>query len=116
VTGKGKAYADNAIYSVFENIIGNAVRHSETDKLDIDISSEEDHCVIKFVDYGIGIPDEIKNRIFNEGFHYGKTRHTGIGLYIVQKTIDEYDGEVFVEDNEPQGTVFVIRLKRVIQR
>jgi len=116
VTGKGRAFADNAIYSVFENIISNAIKHSKTAKLDIAISSEEDHCLIKFVDYGVGISDEIKNRIFNEGFHYGKTGHTGIGLYIVQKTIDEYGGEVFVEDNKPKGTVFVVRLRKIIER
>jgi PAS domain S-box-containing protein len=116
VTGKGKAYADNAIYSVFENIISNAIKHSKTAKLDIAISSDDDHCVIKFMDYGIGIPDDIKNKIFFEGFHYGKTGHTGIGLYIVQKTIDEYDGEVFVEDNKPTGAIFVVRLRKIIER
>ena len=42
--------------------------------------------------------------------------NTGIGLYIVKCTVEEYDGDVFVEDNKPQGAVFVIRLKRTIER
>ncbi|MCD6329028.1 MAG: PAS domain S-box protein, partial [Candidatus Cloacimonetes bacterium] len=116
VTGTGKAYADNAVYSVFENIISNAIKHGKTTKMDIDISSDEEFCIIKFVDYGIGIPNKIKDEIFDEGFQYGETGHTGIGLYIVQKTIDEYDGFVTVEDNKPNGAAFVIRLRKIIER
>ena len=116
VKGPGRAYADNAIYSVFENIIGNAIKHSKTTKLDIEISSDEEFCEIRFTDYGIGIPDEMKDKIFDEGFQYGETGHTGIGLYIVQQTIDDYDGEVSVEDNKPNGAVFIIRLRKVIER
>ncbi|MDP8227083.1 MAG: PAS domain S-box protein [Candidatus Celaenobacter polaris] len=116
VTGTGRAYADNAVYSVFENIINNAIKHSKTTKLDIDISSDEDYCEIRFTDYGIGIPDEIKYKIFDEGFQYGETGHTGIGLYIVKHTVEDYDGIVFVEDNKPNGAVFVIRLKKTIER
>ena len=116
VTGTGTAYADNAIYSVFENIISNAIKHGKTNKLDIDISSGEEFCEIRFADYGIGIPDEYKYKIFDEGFSYGKTGHTGIGLYIVQQTVEDYDGEVFVEDNKPNGAVFVIRLRKIIER
>ena len=116
VKGTGRAYADNAIYSVFENIIGNAIKHSKTTKLDIEISSDEEFCEIRFTDYGIGIPDEMKDKIFDEGFQYGETGHTGIGLYIVQQTIDDYDGEVSVDDNKPNGAVFIIRLRKVIER
>ena len=116
VAGTGTAYADNAIYSVFENIIDNAVKHGKTTKMDIDIHSDEMYCEIRFVDYGIGIPDEYKHRIFDEGFSYGKTGHTGIGLYIVWQTIEDYDGEVFVEDNKPQGAVFIVHLRKTIER
>jgi len=116
VKGAGRVYADNAIYSVFENIISNAIKHGKTNKLDIDINCAEEFCEIRFADEGIGIPNEIKYKIFDEGFQYGENGHTGIGLYIVQKTIDDYDGEIFVEDNKPQGAVFVIRLKKTIER
>ena len=116
VTGTGSAYADNAIYSAFENIIDNAVKHGKTTKMDIDIRSDEKYCEIRFADYGIGIPADLKYKIFEEGFSYGKAGHTGIGLYIVQKTVDDYGGEVFVEDNKPQGAVFVVRLRKTIER
>jgi len=116
VTGAGKAYADNAIYSVFENIISNAKIHGKSTKLDIDITYNEDFCEIRFADEGIGIADEIKHKVFDKGFQFGENGHTGIGLYIVKKTIDDYGGEVFIQNNTPKGAVFVIRLKKTIER
>jgi len=44
VKGAGRVYADNAIYSVFENIISNAIKHGKTNKLDIDINCAEEFC------------------------------------------------------------------------
>lgn len=114
LTGSGTGYADNAIYSVVENIINNAIKHGKTAKLDVDIIPNKEHCEIRFKDHGTGIPDGIKDKIFDEGFHYGESGHTGIGLYIVKKTIEEYGGEVSVEDNKPSGAVFVICLRKTI--
>jgi len=71
-------------------------------------------CRIKFADNGIGIPDKIKNKIFDEGFFFGKTGNTGIGLHIVRKTIEQLGGTVSVEDNQPEGAIFNIYLRRVI--
>ena len=114
IKGNCVTSADNALYSVFDNLVSNAVRHGKTTKLDVEIISNKENCEIRFKDYGIGVPDEIKDKVFDKDFHYGETGHTGIGLFIVRKTIEEYGGEVFVEDNEQQGAVFIIRLKKAI--
>ncbi|HDN73870.1 MAG TPA: ATP-binding protein, partial [Archaeoglobus sp.] len=55
---------------------------------------------------------EIKERIFEEGFKYGENARTGLGLYIVRKVMEKYGGKVWVEDNEPTGTIFVLEFKR----
>ncbi|MBN2018135.1 MAG: DUF1638 domain-containing protein [Candidatus Cloacimonetes bacterium] len=114
INGKGAVFADRAIYSVIGNIVSNAVKHGRTNKLDVTISDEDNFCVVRIADSGIGIPDEIKSHIFHKGFHYGPAGHTGIGLYIVQKTMDEYGGEVYVEDNKPKGTVIILKMRKVI--
>ena len=82
--------------------------------MDVDISEENDFCTVRIVDYGTGIPDEIKDRIFEKGFHYGPSGHTGIGLYIVKKTLDDYEGEVYVEDNNPKGAVIILKMRKVM--
>ncbi len=111
VTGKEQILADDAFNSVIDNIISNAITHSGTRKIDIEISSSGKICLLRIADYGIGIPDEIKNKIFDEGFIYGKKGNTGIGLYIVNESVKRWGGEISVEDNKPNGTAFILRLQ-----
>ncbi len=112
ICGKCKALADDALSSVIDNIIRNALTHGKTDRIDIEIDELEDQCEIRISDYGIGIPDEVKEKIFEEGFIYGETGQSGLGLYIAEKLIERYGGSIKVEDNRPRGAVFIIRLKR----
>jgi|GEM_PF-754968 PAS domain S-box-containing protein len=113
VEGDCQVLADDALISVIDNIVKNAIIHSESEKIDIKIEKKGEFCEIKIVDYGKGIPDEIKDRIFEEGFKYGKTGRSGLGLYIVKKMVERYGGDVRVEDNQPRGSIFIIRLKVV---
>ncbi|MDP8322709.1 MAG: PAS domain S-box protein [Candidatus Stygibacter australis] len=110
---KKNVQADEAMYSVFDNLISNAVIHGKADEIKIEISEEDEFCQITFTDNGVGIPLEVMPKIFEKGYHYGKTGHTGIGLYIVQKTIEEFEGNISVKSNQPQGTIFVINLRKV---
>ena len=85
--------------------------HGKTDKIDIVNKKINGKCEVRIADYGKGIPDEIKDKLFDEGFFYGDAGHTGLGLYIVKKVVERYGGEVYVEDNKPRGAVFVVRLR-----
>ncbi len=112
VKGEGKALADEGLRSVIENIVQNAFLHSGTDRVDITIEEKKDRCEVRIADYGKGVPDEIKQKIFEEGFKHGETAQTGLGLYIVSKIVKRYGGRVWVEDNKPAGSVFVVSLKK----
>jgi len=106
IVGESHIIADEMIYSVFDNIINNAVIHGEATKLLIEIEKEKFKCFIKIVDNGNGIPDEIKERLFEEGFKYGNSGNTGLGLHIVKQAMQNYKGDVSVYDNVPRGTIF----------
>jgi len=112
ITGKASIKANGALKSVVDNIISNAIKHGQTDRMDIEIKSKEDKIQIKFIDYGKGIPKKIKSKIFKEGFKYGEAAGSGLGLYIVEQTIERYGGRIWVEDNKPQGVIFIIELKK----
>jgi PAS domain S-box-containing protein len=112
IDGSCQILADESFESVLENIINNAVIHGKTDKIDVMLEEKEDVCEIKIADYGVGIPDEIKDKIFQEDFKYGKTGKTGLGLYIVRKAVERYGGSVEVEDNLPTGCIFTLKLKK----
>ncbi len=113
VTGKAVVLADEALSSVFDNLINNAIAHGKADKINIEIKKEDKGCEVRVSDNGFGIPDEIKDKLFEEGFTFGDEGHSGLGLYIVNKTMDSYGGSVFIENNHPKGTIFILTFKKV---
>jgi len=113
INGDATTLADQAFFSVFENIMRNAIIHGKTDRIDIDISPKDKICEIRIIDYGQGISEFIKENIFEEGLSYGDNKGSGLGLFVVKKTIERYGGTISVEDNKPKGTIFIIKLKCV---
>jgi signal transduction histidine kinase len=101
---------DQAFFSVIDNIVSNALVHGSASRIDINIEEQDGSCKISISDNGSGIPDDIKTQVFDEGFKYGKTGHTGFGLYIVKKTIERYNGTISVKDNKQGGATFMIEL------
>lgn len=112
ISGNGLVLADEALMSVIDNIVRNAKMHGKTNSVNISISNKDNFVEISIADYGVGIPDKIKSKLFMEGGKYGATGHTGLGLYIVKKTIDRYGGHIEVKSNHPKGTVFIIKLPK----
>lgn len=111
MVGNCAVMGDKALSSVLDNIISNAIVHGDASKIDIVMQNDDTSCKISISDNGVGIPDSVKPKIFDEGYKYGKTGHTGFGLYIAKKTIERYSGSIHVEDNDPVGSTFVIGLK-----
>ncbi len=109
IEGDAVVLADDGLYSIFDNLVSNSVKHGKTDRIKFEIKEEDGKAIIKVIDYGEGIPDSIKQRIFEEGFTLGDG--SGLGLYIVKKLIEKYGGNIAVTDNRPSGTIFTIKLK-----
>jgi signal transduction histidine kinase len=61
---------------------------------------------ISVADNGRGIPEAIRDRLFQPFVSYGKENGTGLGLTVVQKIIQDHGGDVSVEKTSEQGTVF----------
>ncbi|HPR16932.1 MAG TPA: tetratricopeptide repeat-containing sensor histidine kinase [Candidatus Cloacimonadota bacterium] len=112
ITGNASVLANHLLESVFDNLISNAIKHGETNKIAIEIQTKEKDVQIYFKDFGKGIPAAIKTKIFEESFTYGQKASTGLGLFIVEKAVQNYGGTIQVEDNQPQGTVFIMNLKK----
>ncbi len=115
IEGRAQVVGDDSLRSVIDNIVRNAVIHGKADRIVITIGSAGDMCEVRIADNGRGIPDEIKEKAFEEGFSYGDTGHNGIGLHIVEKAMNAYGGYAYIEDNKPKGAVFVLRLMGVSQ-
>ncbi|TDA26828.1 MAG: histidine kinase [Archaeoglobi archaeon] len=101
--------ANEALKSVVDNIVGNAIIHSQVSPVQITINlfTEGNECVLQIADNGIGIPDEIKSKIFETGF---SRRGGGLGLFLVKKIVEMFGGRITVRDNVPKGALFEVRL------
>ncbi|MEI6079748.1 MAG: ATP-binding protein [bacterium] len=89
----------------FDNVMMNAVQASQTDgSIRCSVTSTGDNITISISDNGAGIPEDIKNRIY-EPFFTTKEKGTGLGLAIVKNIILAHGGEIGVKQNK-KGTTF----------
>lgn len=113
VTGL-RVRANDLLSSVVGNLISNAIFYNDKDVPVVTISAEatDGTIVVRVADNGPGIPDRRKERIFAEGEQGATSSGMGIGLSLVDRLVTQYDGEIWVEDNEPEGSVFCVELDR----
>jgi signal transduction histidine kinase len=104
--------ADDLLEAVFRNLLTNAVAHNDKEAAEITVSTgvSDGSVRISIADNGPGISDDHKEDIFQEGERGLKSGGTGVGLYLVKTLVDRYGGDVWVEDNQPTGSVFVVEL------
>jgi signal transduction histidine kinase len=98
------------------NIIGNAIKYTSANtSVEITCAAADEHIEILVKDQGEGIPDQMKSKIFEKFYRLEdertrKATGTGLGLYLSTKIIQDHGGKMFVRDNTPKGSIFVIRL------
>ncbi len=98
------------IQQVLINLIRNAGHASPPkSKIEISLNLSYNHWVISVKDYGCGIPDELKDKIW-EPFFTTKSHGTGLGLDICKKIIENHNGKIFFESKVNEGTTFFIKL------
>ncbi len=104
----------NELLRVFNNLIKNAVQSilPGRGEVEIEISRKQNNVEIKISDNGRGIPEEMKNRIFQPYFTT-KSGGTGVGLAIVKNIITEMGGEITFESGKNKGTIFTLVLDAV---
>jgi signal transduction histidine kinase len=107
--------ANDLLASVFRNLLNNAVQHSDRDDPTVTVSADllrGDHRVrVRVADDGPGIPPEREKEVFGKGEKGLDSTGTGLGLYLVESLVDQYGGEVWIESNDPRGTVVVVELQ-----
>lgn len=115
--------ANSLFKEIFRNLIGNAIKHS-SGPLNIELIvkpvryNKKSSCEVSVADNGPGIPDDIKEGLFERyKCRDAKTPGTGLGLYIVKSLVDSYHGKIWAEDRVPgdysKGAKFIILLPKV---
>jgi len=104
------------IWRVISNLISNAIKFSPSNtSIKVKITNEDNEIKISVSDSGIGIPDDIKDQVFNI-FTNAKRPGTageksfGLGLSICQQIVADHNGKIWFESNNDIGTTFYVSL------
>ena len=102
----------NQMRQVMLNLIKNAKEAMPKGGiLTVRTKREEDKVLILIQDTGVGIPEEIRDKIFEAFFTTKqKVKGVGLGLSVCYGIIKDHGGEIKVESEEGKGTTFNIRL------
>jgi signal transduction histidine kinase len=97
---------------VFHNLLRNACEAvpAGVGKVSVDLAGVNSHIEIRVADNGSGIPEAIRNDLFQPFVTCGKADGTGLGLAVVQKIVQDHGGSVTVESSSAEGTVFKLVL------
>ena len=99
---------------VITNLIKNAVQsieNTENAKIEIRVSQENDNVIITVADNGVGIEEEVKNKIFEPKFTT-KSSGMGLGLAMVKNIVEAYDGNITFVSELGVGSVFTVTIPK----
>jgi signal transduction histidine kinase len=105
-----------ALEQVLYNLIDNAVKYSgNSKKIEISVESDDEWVELCVRDYGVGIPKEEHEKIFQQFYRVeqeltGTVKGTGIGLTIVKQIVDAHKGKIKVESKPGEGSKFCVNL------
>lgn len=103
------------IEEVFSNFISNAVKYAPQGKRIVVESEDVGECWrVKVTDFGEGIKDSDKTRIFERFRRMEKkgVKGSGLGLAIAKRIVELHNGRIWVEDNPEGGAVFVAEIPK----
>jgi PAS domain S-box-containing protein len=97
---------------ILTNLSNNAIQAMpEGGKITITATQYDDYVELTVSDTGIGIPDEVKDKLFKPLFTT-KARGQGFGLAVVKKFVEQLDGHITFDSTPGSGTSFFIRLPK----
>ncbi|MBE6601992.1 MAG: HAMP domain-containing histidine kinase [Ruminococcaceae bacterium] len=104
------------LFHVWNNLIGNAIKFTpECGTVTVRLTDAPDFVTVAVIDTGIGMSDEIKERIF-EKFYQGDLSHhrvgNGIGLTMAHRAVTLAGGEITVESSPNLGSTFTVVLPK----
>ena len=109
----------NLLYRALYNLVENAIRYNnDKGSVNITLETRGQEGVIIIADTGIGIAPEQRELVFEPFYRVNKSRSrefggAGIGLSLVKTILKRHGASITVSENNPQGSVFTIRIPLV---
>ena len=108
--------SDILIYRLVYNLVENAIKYNHSGgQVTVTADRKEKHVYLSVEDTGAGIPEELKERVFEPFFRVDKSRSrelggVGLGLALVREIVRAHDGSITVKSNPSGGTIFEVVL------
>lgn len=102
------------IEQVLINLLTNTIKYGEKKPVLVTLEKIDDKAHLKVIDHGRGVPDEVKDKIFNRferavSFH--EVTGLGLGLYITKEIVEAHGGSIWVESaGLKKGATFHVEL------
>ncbi len=101
----------NAFHQAMYQVIKNACDSMpEGGNVFVAVDKEEEQIVVEIKDIGLGVPESIKQEIFEPFMTQGKENGVGLGLAVTKKIIEDHKGKITVESDLGEGSRFKIYL------
>ena len=106
--------SDILLYRMLYNLVENAIKYNHSDgNVTVTVAKKDQNIIFSVADTGNGIPEALKNRIFEPFFRIDKSRSralggVGLGLALVYEIVRVHNGKIIVKDNPAGGTIFEI--------
>jgi signal transduction histidine kinase len=114
--------ADEAqLRQVLDNLLDNAIKYSPAGgEIRLGLEAADDAVRFSVADAGLGIPASERDRIFDKFYRLdpdmtGGIGGTGLGLYIARELVRRVGGDIWVEPNREQGSVFYVQIPAAAQ-
>ena len=108
------AFDKHKLERAFFNLLLNALQATREGKgrVGVRIAPDGDGFICHVWDQGCGVPEYVRQRLFQPFVSAGKDNGTGLGLAIAGKMIHEHEGSIAIEETSSMGTTFTVRLPR----
>mgnify|MGYP002561936593 FL=1 len=106
--------SDILIYRLVYNLVENAIKYNHSGgQVTVTAYRKEKHVYLSVEDTGNGIPEELRERVFEPFFRVDKSRSrelggVGLGLALVREIVRVHDGSITVKSNPSGGTIFEV--------
>ena len=108
--------SDILIYRLVYNLVENAIKYNHSGgQVIVTADRKEKQVYLSVEDTGAGIPEDLKERVFEPFFRVDKSRSrelggVGLGLALVREIVRVHDGSITVKSNPSGGTIFEVVL------
>lgn len=106
--------SDILLYRLVYNLVENAIKYNTPGgTVTVGVAQQDKHICLTVADTGTGIPEDLKERVFEPFFRLDKSRSralggVGLGLALVREIVNVHGGSISVKDNPDGGTTFEV--------